>query len=78
MSTTPVPPADEREPLLADVIDAENNLQDADVSEEKSFSSLKRLGSYGIPFILLLVTIGLFIKAFIDSGDVHVSLFVAT
>jgi hypothetical protein len=73
MSTpTPVPLPDERQPLLADVVDEENNSQDADVSEQKPLSRLKRLGLYGI-LILLLVTIGLFIKAFIDSGDVHVS-----
>ena len=77
MSTpTPVPPPDERRPLLAEVVDEENNSQDADVSEQKPLSRLKRLGFYSI-LILLLVTIGLFTKAFIDSGDVHVSLFVA-
>lgn len=77
MSTTiPVPPADERQPLLADVVDEETNSKDADISGQKPLSLLKRLGFHGIPLILLLVTIGLFIKAFIDSGDVHVSLFV--
>ena len=76
MSTPTVPPPDERRPLLADVVVEENNSQDADVSEQKPLSHLKRLGVYGI-LTLLLVTIGLFVKAFIDSGDVHVSLFVA-
>ena len=79
-TTTSVPPADERQPLLAGAADEEISVdsQSEDIPEEKPFSRQRWLLSYGAPVILFLVAVGLFIKAFIDSGDVHVSLFVTT
>ena len=80
MSTNPLPPpnADERQPLLAHVvisdIEEEDDSPILEDSEEKPVSRWTWFYSYGIPIILLSVTLGLFIKAFIDSGDVHVSL----
>ncbi|KAF8736219.1 hypothetical protein AX14_000660 [Amanita brunnescens Koide BX004] len=72
-TTTSVPPADERQPLLAGAADEETSVdsQSEDIPEEKPFSRQRWLLSYGAPLILFLVAVGLFIKAFIDSGDVH-------
>ncbi len=81
MSTTPLSPpnANERQPLLAHVvvsdIEDEDDSSILEVFEQKSVSPWTWFCSYGILIILLSVTLGLFIKAFIDSGDVHVSLF---
>ncbi len=73
MSSAPTFPPDERRPLLEsnNVVDEENVL---DVSTKKPISQLIRWICYAISLILLSITLGLFIKAFIDSGDVHVSL----
>ena len=80
MSTIHPPPnADERQPLLTHVVlsdvEEEDDSPILEDSEQKPVSHWTWFLSYGIPITLLSITPGLFIKAFIDSGNVHVSLF---
>jgi len=76
MSTIlPPPNVDERQPLLTHVVlsdvEEEDDLPILEDLEQKSVSRWTWFLSYGIPITLLSVTLGLFIKAFIDSGNVH-------
>ncbi|KAK2467575.1 hypothetical protein APHAL10511_000430 [Amanita phalloides] len=56
--------AGERRPLLSDATDAQ-------ITTRKSVSSWKPWVSCGLTLILVSAAVGFFIKALIDSGDVH-------
>ena len=65
---------DERRPLLEANRDEENTLGANVLNAEKRIWRFVLWVSCSIPVILLFVALGLFAKAFIKSGDVHVSL----
>ena len=75
MSSTPIHLPDERRPLLEsnNPVDEENVSLDA--STKKSIIlRLVRWICYTVLLSLLSIALGFFIKAFIDSGDIQVSI----
>jgi hypothetical protein len=65
---------DERRPLLESSRDAENALTANVLDAEKRIWRFVRWVYCSVPVILSFVALGLFVKEFIKSGDVHVSL----